>query len=68
MKSSLLEYLVCPSCRSTLEIKIKSKIKNEIKEGTLSCTNCNDKFKIINGIPIKIQISKQDIDILFWKN
>ena len=51
MKSSLLEYLVCPSCRSTLEIKIKSKIKNEIKEGTLSCTNCNDKFKIINGIP-----------------
>ena len=51
MKLSLLEYLVCPSCRSELKLRIKSKIKNEINEGTLRCTKCNDKFKISRGIP-----------------
>ena len=51
MKSSILEYLVCPSCRSDLKLKTKSKIKDEIKEGTLICTTCNDKFKITRGIP-----------------
>ena len=51
MKLSLLEYLVCPSCRSELKLRIKSKTKNEINEGTLICTKCNDKFKISRGIP-----------------
>ena len=51
MKLSILEYLVCPSCRSELKLKSSSKIKNEIITGTLICTGCNDKFKIIRGIP-----------------
>ena len=50
MKPSLLEHLVCPSCRSALKLKIRSKVKNEIKEGTLMCSNCDDKFKISRGI------------------
>ena len=51
MKLSILEHLVCPSCRSKLNLKTNSKIKNEIREGTLSCTKCSDKFKISKGIP-----------------
>ena len=74
MKSSLLEHLVCPSCRSILKIKIKSKIKNEIKEGTLICTKCNDKFKIIKGIPRFVVDETKDFvrtEMAFsakWKN
>ncbi len=51
MKLSILEHLVCPSCRSELKLRIKSKTKNEINEGTLICTKCSDKFKISRGIP-----------------
>ena len=51
MKLLILEHLVCPSCRSELKLKIKSKTKNEINEGILICTKCNDKFKISRGIP-----------------
>ena len=51
MKISILEHLVCPSCRSELKLKTKKRTKNEINEGTLICTKCNDKFKISRGIP-----------------
>ena len=51
MKLSILEYIVCPTCRSNFRLRSKSKSKNEIQEGTLICTKCNDKFKIKGGIP-----------------
>jgi len=51
MKLSILQHLVCLSCRSELKLRIKSKAKNEINEGTLICTKCSDKFKISRGIP-----------------
>ena len=51
MKISILDHLVCPSCHSELKLKTKKRIKNEIIDGTLICTKCNDKFKISRGIP-----------------
>ena len=51
MKPSILEHIVCPTCRSNFKLLTKSKSENEIKEGTLICTKCNDKFKITKGIP-----------------
>ena len=51
MKLSILDYIVCPSCHSNFKIRIKSKIKTEIKEGTLICIKSNHKFKISQGIP-----------------
>ena len=51
MKLSILDHIVCPTCRSSFKLKIKSKSKNEVKEGTLICRKCNDKFKISKGIP-----------------
>jgi len=51
MKPSILEHIACPTCRSDFKLLTKSKSENEIKEGTLICTKCNDKFKITKGIP-----------------
>jgi uncharacterized protein YbaR (Trm112 family) len=51
MKPSILEHIICPTCRSDFKLLTKSKLKNEIKEGTLICTKCNHKFKITKGIP-----------------
>ena len=51
MKLSILDHIVCPTCRSSFKLKIKSKSKNEVKEGTLICIKCSDKFKISKGIP-----------------
>ncbi len=50
MKPTLVEYLVCPTCRKNFTIKITKKSKNEILEGYLLCAN-KHKFKITNGIP-----------------
>ena len=51
MKLSILDHIVCPTCHSNFKIRIKSKMKTEIKEGTLICIKCNNKFKISKGIP-----------------
>ena len=51
MKLSILDHIVCPTCFSSFTLKIKSKSKNEVKEGVLICIKCNDKFKISKGIP-----------------
>ena len=51
MKLSILDHIVCPTCYSNFKIRIKSKMKTEIKEGTLICIKCNNKFKISKGIP-----------------
>ena len=50
MKPNLIEYLVCPTCKENLNIKITRKSKKEILEGYLLCVN-KHKFKIKNGIP-----------------
>ena len=74
MKLSLIDYLVCPSCRSRLILKTKSKIKNEIIEGTLICSKCKDKFQIHRGIPrFVVDITKDFVrtEMAFsekWKN
>ena len=51
MKTSALQHIVCPTCHSDFRLQTRSKVKNEIKEGILICTKCNDKFKITKGIP-----------------
>ena len=51
MKQKLIDFLVCPTCRHSINIKIKKKIRKEIIEGTIICDHCKDNFKITNGIP-----------------
>lgn len=46
-----LEYLRCVNCNSALELEIFER-SSEIREGFLSCLNCNGKYPIISKIPI----------------
>ncbi len=74
MKPSILEHIVCPTCRSDFKLLTKSKLKNEIKEGTLICVKCKDKFKITKGIPrFVVDLTKDFVrtEMAFsakWKN
>ena len=51
MKTELLQYLVCPTCKGQISPKINKKVKNEIITGTLNCRNCKNTFLITQGIP-----------------
>lgn len=53
MKSRLLEWLACPSCRSSVRLEEERVESGEIAEGTLVCTSsgCGSRYPIIDFIP-----------------
>ena len=51
MKQKLIDFLVCPTCRNSVHIKIKKKKGTEIIEGLILCDKCKDRFNIHKGIP-----------------
>lgn len=51
MKERLLEFLACPECQSTLNLKKEIIENSEIKKGTLSCQECQKIFPIKDFIP-----------------
>jgi SAM-dependent methyltransferase len=51
LKQSLLPYLVCPSCESSLDLSVTKIDDGEIIEGELRCTSCSSSFPITSGIP-----------------
>ena len=63
-----LEYMVCPSCLSELEI-IDCRVEdNEILEGTFQCVNCKLSFNVKEGfldLTFPPQLHKRDEE---WRN
>lgn len=51
MKRKLNDILVCPMCKSKLELKIEEEKNEEIVTGSLTCTKCNEVYPIKEGIP-----------------
>lgn len=51
MRESLLEFLVCPHCSGDLNLIKTVQADSEIKEGFLSCQECDERYPIINYIP-----------------
>jgi len=51
LKSSLEEFLVCPTCRGKLILKVSKKKGNEIFSGKFHCLKCEENYLIKNGIP-----------------
>lgn len=51
MREDLLEILCCPTCKKELTIEKIEEIENEIITGTLTCTKCEEKYPIEDGIP-----------------
>lgn len=51
MRTWLLEYLVCPACKGTLECTPDTSGRDDIETGTLTCTSCGNAYPIVRGIP-----------------
>lgn len=51
MKMELMEILVCPMCRSELDLSITEQDGEEIVEGELTCVECGEIYPITNTIP-----------------
>lgn len=57
MKTKLLNWLVCPECRSKLNIVSSREETGEIKEGVLSC-NCGKGYAVRDFIPRFVESGK----------
>jgi len=63
MKQSLLQHLICPSCKGTITLSASTSIEaSEILEGQLSCTKCNSHFPILRGVPRFANLSQVESD------
>ncbi len=51
MQRSLLDYLVCPTCRGELELRVTEEEAHEVLTGTLRCTGCGREHPIRGGVP-----------------
>jgi uncharacterized protein len=51
MKESILEIVVCPVCKGTLELRVSEKKDSEIISGSLTCEKCSHAYPIADGIP-----------------
>jgi uncharacterized protein YbaR (Trm112 family) len=51
LKQKLVNFLVCPTCRKSVDVKIRKTQGSEIIEGLIKCHECKDNFKITKGIP-----------------
>jgi len=55
MREKLLNFIVCPHCKSELLLNIEKKDNDHIMEGSLHCANCLSNYPIIEGIPILLE-------------
>lgn len=51
MKKKILDFLVCPNCTRGLQLREAKYTNGEIKEGLLTCGDCNTVFPIREFIP-----------------
>jgi uncharacterized protein YbaR (Trm112 family) len=51
MRRDLLKIVACPVCKYSLDLNIVEESGEEIIEGSLTCTNCNEIYPIESAIP-----------------
>ena len=51
MKRDLMEILACPLCKGELTLTVTKEEDNEIVEGTLHCSACDEDYPIEDTIP-----------------
>lgn len=51
MRESLMEIIVCPVCKSTLDLTVSQELTGEIMTGTLYCRKCDYSYPIKDSIP-----------------
>jgi len=51
MKKELMDIIVCPVCKSELDLSIAGEKDGEIISGTLTCRKCEHVYPIEDAIP-----------------
>ena len=51
MKKELMEILVCPMCKNSLELTVEEEDDKEVINGSLYCANCSERYPIKDTIP-----------------
>ena len=51
MQRRLLDILVCPICRTELDLSVTEETEDEIIEGSLTCKECGEVYPIEDAIP-----------------
>jgi uncharacterized protein YbaR (Trm112 family) len=51
VQEELLDFLVCPMCKSELQLSEEKVVDKDIISGLLSCKECNEQYPITEGIP-----------------
>lgn len=51
MKPTAVKFLVCPACKSELELRVWLQQGPEVMEGSLSCRECGAAYPILRGVP-----------------
>jgi uncharacterized protein YbaR (Trm112 family) len=51
MKESLMEIIVCPVCKGSLDLSVSEKSSDEIMSGSLYCKKCDYSYPIKDSIP-----------------
>ena len=51
MKKDLMEILVCPVCKGTLELRVETEEGDEVVTGSLFCQACDESYPIEDTIP-----------------
>ncbi|RBI60940.1 Trm112 family protein [halophilic archaeon] len=51
MKQSLMDIVCCPLDKQELELDVDAEDDEEVLEGTLTCTECGERYPIEDGIP-----------------
>ena len=46
-----MSILACPLCKGTLALTVEEEDREEVIKGTLSCTQCNERYPIEDAIP-----------------
>src|SRR6266567_3476408 len=67
MKSTFAPFLVCPDCRTKLELNIRELYDGSVESGSLSCAACQESFPIIRGIPRFVSDEQQYCQNFGWQ-
>lgn len=51
MKPALLEILVCPNCKSELDLRASAEQDGDVTAGALRCRRCRADYPILGGVP-----------------
>jgi SAM-dependent methyltransferase len=55
MKPAALRFLVCPSCRDGLELRVEAEEGHEVMAGRLRSPGCGREYPILRGVPRFVQ-------------